>query len=193
MTNKLISYEGYLIEEKLGIILKQIFPEVEPQKRFGRYKVDYFIPSIKSAVEFNGYKHYSSPKQIIRDYILKEKLKQENIELLEIPYWLQFDESICEWLFKDKIDTSLFTFDVKYKHGFIDDKAMLPAEFCQLGWDRFTKEYASFIQIDRFSIMAEIYSSLQNKIKQLGNILLVLPPIHKSFISPKDFIENYPT
>jgi hypothetical protein len=57
-----------------------------------------------------------------------------------------------------------------YPHGFIDKKAVLPADFCELGVEQFQKdlELYSFFRND-------IINSLHDKFAELGNADLVLP------------------
>jgi hypothetical protein len=59
-----------------------------------------------------------------------------------------------------------------YPHGFISDEStdLLPADFCHLGIVRFRKD------LDRFDfIRDEIIGSLKQKVKQYGDVRLVVP------------------
>ncbi|MBE3658651.1 hypothetical protein BOO92_18435 [Vibrio navarrensis] len=61
-------------------------------------------------------------------------------------------------------------FNQIYEHGFIDKKAILPADYCELGVRQFEQDLATFS-----AFKSDIVKSLESKISELGNIDLVLP------------------
>ena len=67
-----------------------------------------------------------------------------------------------------------------YPHGFIDSKCILPADFCELGVEKFKKDLAL---LDA-SIRQDIINSLKTKVNcaQFGE-LTVVPPSLKDLIN----------
>jgi hypothetical protein len=57
-----------------------------------------------------------------------------------------------------------------YRHGFIDGKACLPSNFCELGVAKFKRDLKKFEYIKK-----DIILSLKEKSKKLGDKRLVLP------------------
>lgn len=58
-----------------------------------------------------------------------------------------------------------------YPHGFIDSKASLPADFCELGIKQFLNDLKKFDYLKD-----DIINSLRGKIVEKKDINLVLPP-----------------
>lgn len=164
---KTIKYESYLTEQKLGKLLRSIFPTVIDQYRIDRFKVDFFIPAIRAIVEFDGYRHYTDAKCIARD---KELQSICQFPIIRIPYWIQMDNSTFLWAFGDKITNKyihnrgiVITRD--YPHGFISSASTckLPADFTVAGWNKFLDQYSSFIKLDICSVAKDIFASLEDK------------------------------
>jgi hypothetical protein len=62
-------------------------------------------------------------------------------------------------------------------YGFISENAVLPAEYCELGIIKFKND------LDRFSeIVPSIQKSLTNKINDMKNVDLVLPPSLRNLV-----------
>lgn len=99
-------------EEKLFEIVKNIYPDAIYQYRdkwLGKQSLDVFIPSIKTAIEYQGIQHFKEveyfggeghfKKQIENDEIKKELCKNNDIKLIE---WL-YNDPISEILIKEKL------------------------------------------------------------------------------------------
>lgn len=132
----------YLTESLLGDFLRQRFSDNFENDRVlkesnirGRY--DYIFYKEKLIVEFDGYRHFNSAKQIISDKTKNRIANDLGFKLIRIPYFVQLDEEVIEYYFGDLIKNKEKFND--YLHGFIDPKAMLPADFCELGQIEFTK------------------------------------------------------
>jgi hypothetical protein len=159
---------NYLVEETLGDILQYFCKETEStyikaQVKFpelGALSFDYMleIDNNKILVEFDGYYHYSDSMTIFRDLKKSQFAVDNNYTLIRIPYWIQLNKSTFKTLFYRELDI-----DSTYPQGFIDKKAMLPASFCKLGFERFEKELFSFEN----NIQDQIIASLENKAKTL--------------------------
>lgn len=94
----------------------------------------------KVIIEFDGYYHYTSMKNIIRDNLLKDYCKRKLIKLIQIPYFIQLNShEIIEYYFNGIV--SDFTPFNSYKHGFIHDNISLPSDFCYNGLLKFISEF----------------------------------------------------
>ena len=86
--------------------------------------------------------------------------------IVRIPYFIQMTQELLHILFQQE-----FSYQQCYPHGFIDDNAVLPANFCELGIMQFHAD------LGRFDIYRlDIISSLRKKITIKKEINLVLPP-----------------
>lgn len=119
-------------------------------------------------VEFDGYLHYTKSATIINDCRKDHIINSAGYKCVRIPYFIQLNKSIMKQLFGEWI-LEPFDFNV-YPHGFIDKKAVLPADFCSLGVNRFYRdiEYFETARVD-------ILKSIEEQIKILGDIDFVLP------------------
>ncbi|WEF10960.1 endonuclease domain-containing protein [Pectobacterium actinidiae] len=169
----------YLTEKNLGTLLKEIAPELTfihdstvPGANNKRRRPDYRCDSEMLIIEFDGDAHYCKAQRIVTD---KEKdLDYINLgyTVFRIPYFIQITEGIIKKIFRKDI-----SFTQRYPHGFIDSKVVLPADFCELGIQRFLRD------LDIFSEYKEgIIDSLTSKVKEKKDINLVLPPtLHSLF------------
>lgn len=187
----MLTYEGYLTEQKLGRILSLSFEaEIIKQHRFKSEKqtfiVDFFIPEHKLIIEFDGYRHYQVMATIVRDRALDIWAANEGYTVIHHPYWLQLDSRVFYHHFKREVDIR-----PAYPHGFIDKKALLPADFNSAGWNQFMHQYGALVASDCFSVMREVYESIQQQIKlHNGQIELVIPI---AMNNPEAFLKHYPT
>ncbi|HRQ70742.1 MAG TPA: hypothetical protein PLW78_10625 [bacterium] len=170
----LIGFENsndYLTEETLGEVLKILFPENDfirdktvPDSG-ARSRPDYRNDELMMIVEFDGEKHYRESKKI------KSELKKNYVfnlmgyKIIRIPYFVQISEIVIKNLFDIDVE-----YKQKYPHGFISKNVIFPADYCELGIEKFEED------LDRFSyIRKDIISSLKSKITGIGDIDLVLP------------------
>ena len=84
--------------------------------------------------------------------------------MIRIPYFIQLSTEVIEDLFKLDIE-----YPQKFPHGFIDDKALLPSDFNELGIERFKNDLIRFNYIQ-----PSILKSIEIKISKLG-VDMVLP------------------
>jgi very-short-patch-repair endonuclease len=149
---------NYLTEESLGEFLKQrVAPDFIHNKAFPgyRFRPDYRSESLKLVIEFDGYLHYTSSARCVADLNNSDIIVDAGYKIIRIPYFVQLDSRVVELLFPNITDKSGFS---NYPHGFIDRKAILPADFCTLGLERF------MIEIDYFGCIAQdIWNSLTTK------------------------------
>ena len=152
----------YLTEKKLGEILKEVKPDLEfihnrivPDSGV-KYRPDYRCEELKLIIEFDGHGHYTSSKQIQTD-LTKDKIYTDmGYKVFRIPYFVQMCDELLYMIFDEDIKYSQF-----YDHGFIDKKAMLPVDYCELGVDKFLED------LSRFSFcQKDIIKSLKEKSKK---------------------------
>lgn len=74
-------------------------------------------------------------------------------------------------MIKFYFNISTFEPNYCYPHGFIDSKAVLPADFCELGIERFVLDCLNFPD----AVSNKIGESINIKAKELGNIKKVIP------------------
>lgn len=140
---------------------------------------DFRCEKLKLIIEFNGDRidtypgHYSSSQKIITDYNKTKRYENMGYKVINYPYFIQPSISVISNLFN--IQTS---FVQLYPHGFIDDKAKLPCDFCILGEERFLIEMNSLKFIEN-----DIKDSLLNKIKEKGDWRLVVTEKIKNYFN----------
>ena len=151
----------YLTEKLLGAMLTNIFPGVEiiHNKIFRphRFRPDYYLPSKNIVIEFDGYHHYTQSNIIISDRNKDFILAEEGINVIRIPYFIQIDSTIIKDLFG--VD---YIIDNPYPHGFIDDKALLPADFCSMGVDRFINDLNTY-KNQKDDIIKSLHTQIINR------------------------------
>ena len=161
----------YLTEENLIDYLAVIFPNVEwiHNKTFPGYKFrpDYRNDGLKIVVEFDGYQHYTQVKNIIKDQEKDIIYTETGYKIIRIPYFVQIETRTIAGLFDKTIEREL-----SYPHGFIANNStlVLPADFCELGVDRFISDLEKF-----HYIKDDIVKSLKDKVDLLGDKRLVVP------------------
>ena len=149
-----LAYDGYLTEQKLIQLFKDLkeeyegcckgFLDIKTNVKVGkRYRTD-IIVNDKYMIEFDGYQHYTSSSCIERDGLKDAtwELEKEENRVIRIPYFVQLTTKTFNFFFKDIIENLNKTIEIKcnYEHGFIDKKAILPADFCTYGERRFIYE-----------------------------------------------------
>lgn len=140
----------YLSEKNLGTVLDYIFKvPVSSQKRIktdsGVFIVDYelMLPHNNQImfVEFNGPTHYTKTETIIRDYRLRQHCEDNNIRLVEIPYFVQLTHHTILQYFgldiKEYVDKYQLKIDTDQPSGFLSKKIVMPYDFNILGVERF--------------------------------------------------------
>lgn len=162
----------YLTEKSLKTVLETIYPghefihdRIVPDSGM-RNRADYYNSDLRLIVEFDGYRHYSCSKVIANDRFKDVAYLTMGYTVVRIPYFIQISPYVIKTLFG--IDSDIVQ---TYPHGFIDDMALLPCDFCELGLARFGYDLHRFGKIYN-----EILSSLAKKVELSGDISTVLPP-----------------
>jgi hypothetical protein len=131
-----------------------------------RHKCDFYIPSKKLVVEFDGPRHFTSPDAVYFD-IQKEKLiTEKKLNLIRIPYFVQLDMRVIHTEFVKYHDDKSVTFNDfnDFPEGFITTK-IFPAQFCEIGLKRFDSIMNHIMK--NYDKMGErIYGSLFNQLQK---------------------------
>lgn len=161
----------YLTEKSLGNYLQLLFNDTFIHNKVvpgsnSKCRPDYRNDVLMLIVEFNGYTHYNSTKQIIRDYNITQTYIDLGYTVVDIPYFVQMSKDVTHILFNKYANILNYIEYSTYPHGFIDIKAMLPCDFNILGIERFKND------LKRFEVISnEIKQSLMsNSIMQAINI-----------------------
>jgi hypothetical protein len=152
-----IKIDGYLTETKLGNVLNSIseFETIKSYKVLNtRFRYDYFIKNKNLIIEFDGDLHYRDSFVIKRDNTKDELMKNLNIKVIRIPYFVQLNNETFNFYFKDYCNES-FNIIQNYPCGWKDSK-IFPASFCELGTLRFIKEF-NLLPLD---VQSQIKNSL---------------------------------
>jgi hypothetical protein len=135
----------YLTENSLiKFLLDYVDSKGSTNKKFREYRFrpDYVSHAHKLVVEFDGYLHYTKSKTVLDDLEKDDIFSASRYQIIRIPYFVQLDKRVMSKLFGNLVENS---FDyIKYPHGFIDPKAVLPADFCSLGIERFKSDLEKF-------------------------------------------------
>ena len=141
----------YLTEKNLKDVLSYIFnTEIKPQARI-KYEdmtliIDYslVLPHNQQLmfVEFNGPRHYTQTKTIMRDYFLKSYCFKNNIRLVEIPYFVQLTNyNIPQYFGTDVeeyyLNKNNLIVETDQLSGFLEKRIILPYDYCLFGVQRF--------------------------------------------------------
>jgi hypothetical protein len=119
----------YLTEENLGPKLEEIFKvEFIHNKNFNGYRPDYRNDTLKLIVEFDGPRHFTESARIVKDYQNDLLSKKSHYRVVRIPYFVQLETRTIKHYFNQN-----YTLPQTFPHGFINDKIVLPADFCELG------------------------------------------------------------
>lgn len=162
----------YLTESNLGLILNELFPNNDfihdkavPDSTNKRLRPDYRSDEMKIILEFDGDSHYCKAQRIKTDIFKDKDYISLGYTVFRIPYFIQMSSELIKMIFDIDI-----TYKQKYPNGFIDKKAVLPADFCELGIELFKKDLGKFSYCKD-----EIIDSLNIKIQEKSDIELVVP------------------
>jgi very-short-patch-repair endonuclease len=163
---------NYLTEERLEMVLGELFPNVTfirdrqvPNSGL-QTRPDYRNDDLKLIVEFDGDQHYRNVQKIKREQEKTDRYSQMGYKVVRIPYFIQISTETITHLF----DINL-SYNQTYPHGFISKTVIMPADFCEIGIQKFKSDLKRFDYLQ-----ADILNSLKQKVEILGDKELVLPP-----------------
>ena len=188
-----LSYDGYLNEQKLIQLFKDLEKQtnlikVETNVKIDRYRGDIVINNYW-LVEFDGYRHFNQSSVFTRNNNKNNYWEiVENKKYIRIPYFVQLTTEAFNFYFKELIETFELNIEIKcnYPHGFIDKKALLPADFCSVGERNFfnilyklptnihDNIWDSMIDLLETKQAQEIFSLNMREVKELNSIFKYL-------------------
>ena len=124
---------GVFLHDKLGGAW------IHDKPYLGRFKPDYRNEQSLTIVEFDGDTHYTQASRVLADSAKDKIYAKAGYNIIRIPYFIQLSRSTCQTLFGLDLDVKQ-----EYKHGFIDKHCVLPADFCELGIEKFKSDLAKF-------------------------------------------------
>ena len=176
---------SHLTEKNLGDFLEATLPcKIDRQYQIigmhRRMRVDYrfVIDGVEHFVEFDGYRHYTDFATQIRDDELKEYCTNNNVQLIQIPYFIQLRPNYLDYVFGETLSEIMdaANFECTYLHGFRSPVCKLPWDFNHMGLSRFLREATSTTgifkstcnaysdnDIDVWSVGREIQDSLWSR------------------------------
>jgi very-short-patch-repair endonuclease len=159
---------AYLTEQKLvNFLYEYVDHDGIHNKKFGvhRFRPDFVSHKHKLVVEFDGYLHYTKAKTVLSDMEKDKIFKEEDYSIVRIPYFVQLTKPIMKQIFGRYLTVEPFNL-VDYPHGFIDTKAVVPADFCTLGVERFKSDLSIYSTISN-DILYSLTSRNINKLEVL--------------------------
>ncbi len=169
----------YLTEKNLGLIIDELFPNNDfihdrsvPDSKNKRLRPDYRSEERKLIIEFDGDSHYCKAQRIKTDKIKDDDYISLGYRVVRVPYFIQITTPVLKEIFEKNIE-----FKQRYRHGFIDKKASLPADYCELGIYAFINDMNTFCYHKD-----EVYDSLRKKIKEKNDLELVIPSALKELV-----------
>lgn len=164
----------YLDERSLGRFLRErLDPDIVANSQIPglkrRFRPDYRSERHRLVVEFDGDQHYQRAAHVIQDAERDKVITDAGYRVIRIPYFIQLTPETIRFLFGDHVsDQSPFK---DFPHGFIAETVVFPADFCELGVDRFLAD------IDNFAcVKGEILDSLEQAVAKHGDWRIVYPP-----------------
>ena len=146
----------HLTEESLGKSLKTIFnaeftrDRTVPNSGIAS-RPDFRNDDLMLIVEFDGFRHFNCAKVIIADNKKDAIYQNMGYRIVRIPYFVQLDSVTIKHFFN--IDVQ---WDLEFPHGFISDKALLPADFNALGILKYENIMLALPEYVRISIESSL-------------------------------------
>jgi hypothetical protein len=139
------------------LILADIYGDhdVTPQFKVEKFKADFLIESRNLLVEFDGFRHYSSTKVVLRDKAFFCAATEQLYDVVRIPYFIQTNVVMPLYFGLDLASQQTAT----YPHGFVHENCLHPKDFCVAGLKRF------IFEVDRLPtpIREDIYETFDSE------------------------------
>lgn len=176
-----IHISGFLTQAKLETALRELLgPDfIGRERRVGtslkRWDMEVLLQGQPCFVEFDGEGHYCVPSTILADEWKDAYAEETGAKVVRIPYFIQLTSETLLWWFNIAAEVRQ-----EFPHGFIDNKAKLPAAFCSLGVSRFRADLRRVPE----SVALAVVKSLQGRCKVVDRRLVLpeglLPDVHNT-------------
>jgi very-short-patch-repair endonuclease len=149
-------YNEYLRDDTGKIVKTKVGKRVRP---------DFINKELKLVIEIDGDNtirrgHYSTAEEVLNDQEKDECYQRMGYRVVRIPMYVQLDQKMVKQYFG--IDYEKDLYPTCHMHGFAHPLILLPADFCELGVERFEKEMAQLPD----SVRKEIIGTLKGRIRQ---------------------------
>lgn len=128
-----------------------------------RTRPDFRCDELKLIVEYNGHRHYTQASTILADAEKRKMYEAMGYTVVEWPYWLQPDKNTVRTYF-GKYRARFSQHFCNFHQGFVSKDCVLPADFCELGVERYNYELSCQ---DAHTIIRVLWS-LENKEQLYG-------------------------
>lgn len=139
-----------------------------------RYVCDAICIDKRLVVEFDGVDHYMNSTVCVNDKERDEWFKTVGLETVRIPYWIQLSNLVVRDLFHVEVYEELCQLD--HSFYFPETKKVnmniLPGNMCELGRERFIREFNNFCPFVRRQIMKDLLTCLEHLPKELQTYAL---------------------
>ena len=128
-----------------------------------RLRPDFLCKTLKLIVEIDGDSarnkgHYSKTETVVNDQVKDESYRELGYKVVRIPMYVQLDQTMVKHYFGLDYKEPLYL--ACHMHGFAHPDVTLPADFCELGVERFEREMAELPE----SVRDMIISTLKDRI-----------------------------
>lgn len=172
---RIISYEGYLDDAKLGKCCAELFSNNEflhnkaiPRAGIGN-RPDCRCEELKLIVEFDGYQHCCQVDVIYKDRLKDAAYTHSGYHIVRIPYFVHLRSNVVNHYYGGG------EMQIDFPYEFIADKGeKRHAEFCSLGIAIFIDDLYEI-----HFIQNEIICSLKNKINKYNGVQDCVLPLVK--------------
>jgi len=161
----------------LDVYLSSIFPDYEFQYnssikkselpdniRPRRYICDAISREHKLVVEFDGVNHYMDTKVVLNDLERDKWFQSLGYIVVRIPYWIQLSSDVIHDLFHVEVHDKFC--ELNYSFYFPETKSVdpniLPGNMCELGRERFIREFNKFSTKIQVQILEDLLMCLKN-------------------------------
>ena len=148
-------YNEYLRDDTGKVLKTRVGKRVRP---------DFLSKELKLIIEIDGDNtirrgHYSIAEEVLNDQEKDECYQAMGYSVVRIPMYVQLDQEMVKHYFGLDYEKDLYP--ACHMHGFGHPLILLPADFCELGVDRFKKEMTQLPD----SVRKEIIRTLKDRIR----------------------------
>lgn len=129
------------LEKYLAVIFPDVSDWIHDEPLIGKYRPDYYSPSLKLIIEFDGLPHYKYPATIKEDMEGTAEYLKAGYKVVRIPYFIQLSRKVVKQLFDVDVQEELFDDAIP---SMAAEGPHTPAAICGAGILRMAKEFKNF-------------------------------------------------
>ena len=135
--------------------------ELPDNVEYHRYECDAICKDLGLVVEFDGVNHYMDTQVCINDMKKDYWLSNLGYKVVRIPYWIQLSSEVIEDLFQIELDKSAKFCELDYSFYYPETDTInfniLPGNMCELGRNRFVREFNKFRKSIQIQILNDLF------------------------------------